>query len=167
MLDPQTVLLTTLCVVLLLLIGATMFYPANIVRWLQRKKYQYEVTFSLYMLTPTEKFIFNSILFLIFSMVLIAASLYLPEHISNISRRATYYYAGDDHNIPLSGALSKAPPGIPPEGTSIPLQGDDEAAVAQTLNSAAAEVAAQTMAAVKEAVRQVSGGGAVRAKDEL
>ncbi|KAK5137120.1 hypothetical protein LTR04_004478, partial [Oleoguttula sp. CCFEE 6159] len=58
MLDPQTVLLATLCVVVLLITGATMFYPANIVRWLQRKKYQYEVTFSLYMLTPTEKFIF-------------------------------------------------------------------------------------------------------------
>lgn len=28
-------------------------------RWLQRKRYQYEVTFSLYMLTPTEKFIFS------------------------------------------------------------------------------------------------------------
>ena len=30
-------------------------------RWLQRKRYQYEVTFSLYMLTPTEKFIFSEI----------------------------------------------------------------------------------------------------------
>jgi hypothetical protein len=29
-------------------------------RWLQRKRYQYEVTFSLYMLTPTEKFIFST-----------------------------------------------------------------------------------------------------------
>ncbi|EMC96529.1 hypothetical protein BAUCODRAFT_33896, partial [Baudoinia panamericana UAMH 10762] len=34
------------------------------VKWLQKKNYQYEVTFALYMLTPTEKFIFNSILFL-------------------------------------------------------------------------------------------------------
>lgn len=31
-------------------------------RWLQRKRYQYEVTFSLYMLTPTEKFIFSETL---------------------------------------------------------------------------------------------------------
>ncbi|TQS34330.1 hypothetical protein Golomagni_05293 [Golovinomyces magnicellulatus] len=32
---------------------------ASLFRWLQRKRYQYEVTFSLYMLTPTEKFIFS------------------------------------------------------------------------------------------------------------
>lgn len=32
---------------------------SSFIRWLQLKKYQYEVTFSLYMLTPTEKFIFS------------------------------------------------------------------------------------------------------------
>jgi hypothetical protein len=31
--------------------------PTRLVRWLGRKRYQYEITFSLYMLTPTEKFI--------------------------------------------------------------------------------------------------------------
>jgi Small subunit of serine palmitoyltransferase-like len=35
-------------------------YLSSILRWLQLKKYQYEVTFSLYMLTPTEKFIFST-----------------------------------------------------------------------------------------------------------
>ncbi|KAF1353442.1 hypothetical protein BDV97DRAFT_278228, partial [Delphinella strobiligena] len=69
--------------------------PAKFVRWIEKKRYQYEVTFSLYMMTPTEKFIFNSILFLLVSMITIAASLYLPEHISFISRRAFYYVAGD------------------------------------------------------------------------
>ncbi|RKF62629.1 hypothetical protein GcC1_146006 [Golovinomyces cichoracearum] len=34
---------------------------ASLFRWLQRKRYQYEVTFSLYMLTPTEKFIFSKL----------------------------------------------------------------------------------------------------------
>lgn len=34
-------------------------YLSSFVRWLQLKKYQYEVTFSLYMLTPTEKFVFS------------------------------------------------------------------------------------------------------------
>jgi hypothetical protein len=34
-------------------------YTTSLLRWLQRKRYQYEVTFSLYMLTPTEKFIFS------------------------------------------------------------------------------------------------------------
>ncbi|GAB7351278.1 hypothetical protein MBLNU459_g1696t1 [Dothideomycetes sp. NU459] len=79
----------------LLFLAVCMFYPASLLRWLQRKRYQYEVTFSLYMMTPTEKFIFNSVLFLFLSMVTIAASLYLPEHIAIIARRAYYYIAGD------------------------------------------------------------------------
>lgn len=40
---------------------ALMLYPTAVLRWLQRKRYQYEVTFSLYMLTPTEKFIFSTL----------------------------------------------------------------------------------------------------------
>ncbi|KAK8248140.1 hypothetical protein HDK77DRAFT_441680 [Phyllosticta capitalensis] len=42
-----------------LLLLALMLFPTAVLRWLQRKRYQYEVTFSLYMLTPTEKFIFS------------------------------------------------------------------------------------------------------------
>lgn len=33
---------------------------SSLVRWLQIKKYQYEVTFSLYMLTSTEKCVFST-----------------------------------------------------------------------------------------------------------
>ncbi|KAI9756976.1 MAG: hypothetical protein M4579_003634 [Chaenotheca gracillima] len=69
---------------------------STILRWLQRKRYQYEVTFSLYMLTPIEKFIFNSFLFLFLSMIIIAASLYLPHHIKFLVSRAWFYYAGDE-----------------------------------------------------------------------
>jgi hypothetical protein len=56
---------TTSTATLILLAAATtllltaMLYPSSLLRWLQRKRYQYEVTFSLYMLTPTEKFIFS------------------------------------------------------------------------------------------------------------
>jgi hypothetical protein len=32
----------------------------NFVRWVRLKIYQYEVTFAIYMLTPTEKFIFST-----------------------------------------------------------------------------------------------------------
>lgn len=32
---------------------------SSLIRWLQIKKYQYEVTFSLYMLTSTEKVVFS------------------------------------------------------------------------------------------------------------
>jgi Small subunit of serine palmitoyltransferase-like len=34
-------------------------YLGRLRRWLQIKKYQYEVTFSLYMLTPAEKLVFS------------------------------------------------------------------------------------------------------------
>ncbi|KAL2039175.1 hypothetical protein N7G274_008224 [Stereocaulon virgatum] len=73
-----------------------MLYISNLIRWLQRKRYQYEVTFSLYMLTPTEKFIFNTCALLFFSMVILAASLYLPGHIKEMFSRAWFYYAGDE-----------------------------------------------------------------------
>ena len=52
-----TALLLTLASALLL---AAMLYPSALLRWFQRKRYQYEVTFSLYMLTSTEKFIFST-----------------------------------------------------------------------------------------------------------
>lgn len=43
------------------LLLAAMLYPSAMLRWFQRKRYQYEVTFSLYMLTSTEKFIFSTL----------------------------------------------------------------------------------------------------------
>ncbi|KAL3427056.1 hypothetical protein PVAG01_00565 [Phlyctema vagabunda] len=75
-------------------------------RWLKRKRYQYEVTFSLYMLTPTEKFIFNSFLFLFFSMIIIAMTLYLPQHIAFLTNRAWFYYHGDEEGLVGSGVKS-------------------------------------------------------------
>lgn len=42
-----------------LLAAFLLLQPTGLVKWLQKKNYQYEVTFALYMLTPTEKFIFS------------------------------------------------------------------------------------------------------------
>lgn len=70
-------------------------YIASFVRWLQLKKYQYEVTFSLYMLTSTEKFIFNMILFILFSLLVTAATMYLPNHVVLIYNRIWYYLHGN------------------------------------------------------------------------
>ncbi|KAF2855082.1 hypothetical protein T440DRAFT_464380 [Plenodomus tracheiphilus IPT5] len=81
------------------LLIAVMLYPAALLRWFQRKRYQYEVTFSLYMLTSTEKFIFNSVLFLLLSLLIIAASLYLPEHLSIIANRLAYYFSGNEDSL--------------------------------------------------------------------
>ncbi|KAL2067964.1 hypothetical protein VTL71DRAFT_16062 [Oculimacula yallundae] len=87
----------------------TMF--ASTFRWLQRKRYQYEVTFSLYMLTPTEKFIFNSFLFLFFSMVIIAMTLYLPQHIAFLTNRAWFYYNGDESAKTAVKSVIESPTG--------------------------------------------------------
>lgn len=38
----------------------------------------------------------DSVLFLVLSMVVIAAALYLPEHVTMMARRACFYYAGDE-----------------------------------------------------------------------
>lgn len=35
----------------------TLIFPASTLRYIRRKRYQYEVTFGLYMLTPREKFV--------------------------------------------------------------------------------------------------------------
>ncbi|KIW20159.1 hypothetical protein PV08_00734 [Exophiala spinifera] len=70
-------------------------YLSSFVRWLQLKKYQYEVTFSLYMLTPTEKFVFNFILFMLVSLLVTAAYYYLPDHVFLIYNRVWYYLQGE------------------------------------------------------------------------
>jgi len=82
-------------------------YISSFIRWLQLKKYQYEVTFSLYMLTPTEKFIFNLILFILVSLLVTAASLYLPNHVTLIYNRIWYYVHGEFTYI-TAGAGDKA-----------------------------------------------------------
>lgn len=106
---------------------------SSLFHWLQVKKYQYEVTFSLYMLTPTEKFIFSKsytfpsvplskntyhvlilfsffgsdfILFVLVAMMVAAASMYLPNHISTIYRRIWYYMHGEIVGITKGGTAA-------------------------------------------------------------
>ena len=57
--DSATLATALLLTTAAALLVAAMLYPSAMLRWFQRKRYQYEVTFSLYMLTPTEKFIFS------------------------------------------------------------------------------------------------------------
>ncbi len=94
-------------------------------KWLQLKIYQLEVTMSVYIYTPIEKFIFctscplssrqpacapplmtntrtntptqppDSVLFLLFSLTFIATVLYLPQHLQFIISRAWFYMHGD------------------------------------------------------------------------
>lgn len=144
--DSATVATAVLLAAASALFIAAMLYPSAMLRWFQRKRYQYEVTFSLYMLTSTEKFIFStrpppcltapiqsllsmlplhtyhrntpaetvhtdnspadSVLFLLLSLLIIAASLYLPEHLSIIASRIFYYYSGNENAH--SGLSNKA-----------------------------------------------------------
>lgn len=67
----------------------------SFIRWLRLKNYQYEVTFSLYMLTPMEKLVFNTLLLSFFSMSVVAAYIYLPDHVTAIYSHIYYYWAGD------------------------------------------------------------------------
>jgi len=45
----------------------------------------------------------DSFLFLFLSMIIVAASLYLPEHISSIMRRVCFYWGGDETAAVKSG----------------------------------------------------------------
>ncbi|KAI5207559.1 hypothetical protein E4T42_02892 [Aureobasidium subglaciale] len=92
---PYITLPTVIAGAAVIFLFALALYPSSLLQWFKRKRYQYEVTFSLYMLSPTEKFIFNSILFLFLSMVSIAVALYLPRHVKIIAHRAYYYVSGD------------------------------------------------------------------------
>ncbi|KAL0943940.1 uncharacterized protein CTRU02_201827 [Colletotrichum truncatum] len=64
-------------------------------KWLHLKQYQLEVTYSVYIFTPLEKFIFYTVLFLLSSLTFIATVLYLPQHIAFIANRAWFYMHGD------------------------------------------------------------------------
>ncbi|RPA85260.1 hypothetical protein BJ508DRAFT_412047 [Ascobolus immersus RN42] len=76
-----------------------------LLKYLRRKRYQYEVTFSLYMLTPIEKIIFNIAVFLFFSMIIVATSLYFPTHFKVMASRVWFYIAGDDSLVKENGGM--------------------------------------------------------------
>lgn len=73
--------------------------PQRLGRFLRLKKYQIEVTFGVYMFTPTEKFIFWSVVFLLYGLLAIATVLYLPQHVVFIVHRAWFYVNGGDSSI--------------------------------------------------------------------
>ncbi|KAK1243695.1 hypothetical protein MKX08_001833 [Trichoderma sp. CBMAI-0020] len=68
-------------------------------KMVEQKMLQFDVTFATYMFTPMEKFFFYSILFLLISLTSIAATLYLPQHVSLLAGRAWYYINGETIDI--------------------------------------------------------------------
>ncbi|KAK0754583.1 hypothetical protein B0T18DRAFT_312303 [Schizothecium vesticola] len=101
-------------------------YLESFSKWIQLKIYQLEITYSVYIFTPIEKFIFYSVLFLIFSLTFIATVLYLPHHLQFIISRAWFYMHGDAQD---AGAA---------------------AAAAQTVSSTLGKVAQATVGVVRE-----------------
>jgi len=51
------------------------------------------------MLTPAEKLVFNTLLLSFLSMLVVAAYVYLPDHIAAICSHIYYYWAGDGSHI--------------------------------------------------------------------
>ena len=104
-------------------------YLESFSKWIQLKIYQLEVTFSVYIFTPIEKFIFctfpfppfpfptrlvpsweltacnnqkkttDSVLFLLVGLTFIATVLYLPHHLQFIVNRAWFYMHGDGYDV--------------------------------------------------------------------
>ncbi|KAL4927459.1 serine palmitoyltransferase small subunit family protein [Aspergillus undulatus] len=85
-----------------------LWIAAAFIRWVRLKIYQYEVTFAVYMLTPTEKFIFNSIILTLLSMILTAIYVYLPDHIRTIYGHLYYYWVGERPFSTSIAAISTA-----------------------------------------------------------
>ncbi|KAG5928024.1 hypothetical protein E4U42_001406 [Claviceps africana] len=81
-----------------------MSVAADCRRWLRQKQYTFEVTFALNMFRSWEKSVIYSVLFLLISMTLIAAILYLPHHVTILAGRAWYYIRGEHISVAASTA---------------------------------------------------------------
>ncbi|KAL2760789.1 hypothetical protein ACRALDRAFT_1066762 [Sodiomyces alcalophilus JCM 7366] len=68
-------------------------------RWLHLKQYQFEVTYTVYMFTPWEKFFMYTIVFLLAGLTFIATVLYLPQHLLFIVGRAWFYMHGESVDV--------------------------------------------------------------------
>ncbi|KAJ5936059.1 hypothetical protein N7454_005357 [Penicillium verhagenii] len=75
--------------------GSILWLISSFVRWVRMKIYQYEVTFAIYMLTPTEKFIFNSVLLTLITLIATGIYVYLPNHLRTIYSHMYYYAVGE------------------------------------------------------------------------
>ncbi|KZZ90000.1 hypothetical protein AAL_07508 [Moelleriella libera RCEF 2490] len=119
-----------------------MSVAADCRRWLRQKQYTFEVTFALNMFRSWEKSIIYSVLFLLISMTLIAAILYLPHHITVLAGRAWYYIKGEPINVAASAreALQQA--------------ATKTAAATTTTTSTTASIAVPTMKVVERVLEK-------------
>jgi hypothetical protein len=69
---------------------------ARFIKYLRLMYYQYEVTFSAYVLTPGEKTVLNTIVLSIFSLLLVGIIAYLPPLMTRAAVRLAWLYNGID-----------------------------------------------------------------------
>ncbi|EXJ74922.1 uncharacterized protein A1O5_01618 [Cladophialophora psammophila CBS 110553] len=74
--------------------------PGKLSNYLRLRYYQYEVTFGLYVMTPTEKLVFNSVILIAFTGLLYALFWEFQPFIVNTLCRLIYY---------ITGSISSAP----------------------------------------------------------
>jgi hypothetical protein len=55
--------------------------------------YQYEVTFSPYVMTPGEKFVLNTIVLLLFTIIFLGLATYIPKLVLGVAARLFRFYA--------------------------------------------------------------------------
>ncbi|KAK9463245.1 uncharacterized protein V1516DRAFT_667253 [Lipomyces oligophaga] len=71
----------------------------SIISMLKSLKFKYYITIPLYMLTPVEQLVLNTIVFTLLYLLCTAVYMYFPGHAKLIAQRAYYYYAGDSTAI--------------------------------------------------------------------
>ncbi|BFZ57823.1 hypothetical protein PYCC9005_004877 [Savitreella phatthalungensis] len=74
---------------------------------LQRWRYQYEVNFALYMITPEEKFVVNGVGVVILLLLAWCSYAYMPDHLRLMANRFYYYAHGRVESVARAG-LSRA-----------------------------------------------------------
>lgn len=71
------------------------------VKQIQLMYYRYEVTFSTYVMTPGEKFVLNTIVLVLLSLLTWATFFYLPRFVSRAASRLAWLYAGPGNGFRL------------------------------------------------------------------
>lgn len=72
--------------------------PTKLSNYLRLRYYQYEVTFGLYVMEPTEKLIFNLVILLVFAALFSGLYFGLRPFIVNSICKLVYYVTGSISN---------------------------------------------------------------------
>jgi hypothetical protein len=64
--------------------------------------YQYEVTFSPYVMKPGEKFVLNTIVLLLFTLIFLGLATYIPKLVLGVAARLFRFYAGANDKLTVN-----------------------------------------------------------------